>query len=301
VGLALWALLVVVVSAGEAPKPEAEKKDAAANAEAPKPPGEWQARISSKILEWSGQTDLDYGFALAYHRDPSHPSSVVGPWEDGRGIADPAAFLNFPSQSTMDLGLRIFLDQMDAKNGALEMVVEALEQYGDVQMLAEPEVTLKKGASKAMISTESRIPYATEQIVGVGLAMVTLFQDTGVVLNVMFNDVVELDDRYAHLGVTASVTSLAGFVAVEVDSKGNPSQVPQVNTRRIENNVLVRDKTTLITGILKEDAELSNARRPPIIGDIPIIKELWPNRSSSVRTHEILFLLHVDLIPPGAL
>lgn len=263
--------------------------------------GEWQVRISSKVIEWMDQTDLDYGFSIAYRRSPNHPGSIVGPFADGRGFpTDPAAYATFPSQSNLDLGLRIFLDQMNAKNGSLETIIEALEQQGSVKMLAEPTLVLKRASGNATVRTGSRIPYAAGQVAGIGVAEVTLFQDTGVALKVSFLDVVKLDDSYALIKIVSDVTSLAGYVAVSVDAQGTPRRVPQVTTRMIENTVLIRDKTTLIAGILKEDVKGSNSQGPPILGDIPLIKHLFRNRSQTTRTHEILFLMNVDLIPPGS-
>ena len=309
---AALAVAVRPVRAGEAP-PAPPAPAPATTATAPTAAttgGEWQARLTAKVLEWTGQTNLDYGFSIAYSRDPNHPNSIVGPFEDGRSpLADPAAFATFPSQSHLDIGLRIFLDQISARNGAIETVVEALEQQGEVKMLAEPTLVLKKGAdgpikdadpAQAVVRTGSRLPYAAEQIAGVGVVEVTQFQETGVVLQVWFMDVVELDDLYAKMKVKASVTSLAGYVSVSVDPKGNPRQVPQTNSRFIENTVLIRNHTTLIAGILKEDSEAVNAQGPPILGDIPLIKHLFRNRSTVVRTHEILFLINVDLLAPGS-
>ncbi len=262
--------------------------------------GEWQARLSSKVLEWQGETDLDFGFSIAYFRDPDGGRRVGGPFNDGRGLpTDPAAWMTLPSQSNLDLGLRIFLDSMNADNGSLQAVVEALEQQGTVKMLAEPSLVLKKGAGEAIVRTGSRIPYAAGQIAGAGVAEVTVFQDTGVALRVSFLDVAKLDDSYALMRVVADVTSLAGFVAVSVDDKGVPRRVPQVNTRSIENTVLVRNQTTLIAGVIKEDSDSRSHQGPPILAEIPILKHLFRNWSSVTKTHEILFLIHVDLIPPG--
>jgi type II secretory pathway component GspD/PulD (secretin) len=316
-----WAIVAVFAGlqafawAGEAPEKESGKQDEKADKAVAekKEEGVWQARVSAKILEWSGKTDLDYGFSIAYFRDPAHPNSIVGPFNDGRGRSgDPDAFATFPSQSSLDLGLRIFLDQMNANNGTIEAVIEALEQRGDVEMLAEPTLVLRKAesptplpsakiekgdAAVSTVRTGSRIPYSHEQVAGFGgVAEVTLFQDTGVVLSVAFLDIAELDDLYAKMQIIADVTSLAGYVTV---TPKHP--VPQVNSRHIENIVLIRDRTTLIAGILKEDAKVSNAQGPPILGDIPILKHLVRNRSQSNMTHEILFLMNVVLIPPGAI
>jgi type II secretory pathway component GspD/PulD (secretin) len=257
-------------------------------------------RLSAKVLEWSGQTNLDYGFSIAYNRSADYPNNVVGQYVDGRDpLNNPAGYASFPSQSPWDMGLRVFLDRMDVHNGSVESVIEALEQRGDVEMLAEPTIMLKKGSAPATVRTGTRLPYAAEQVAGVGVVEVTLFQDTGVVLTVNFTDVVELDDKYARMKVTADVTSLAGYVSVAVDANGRPRQAPQTSSRHIESTILVRDKTTLIAGILKEDAKASTEQGPPILGDIPLLKRLFRNRSSVAKTHEILFLINVELVPPG--
>lgn len=299
--------LGIPVSAGEAPKAAPAKKDAPKTPPKPETAGEWQARLAAKVLEWTDQTDLDYGFSIGYFRDPSHPNSIVGPLEDGRAVVEnPDAFLTLPSQSQLDLGLRIFLDQMNARNGSLEAVIEALEQQGKVRMLAEPFLTLKKGGGESVAEATQRIPYGSQQpVTTVGFAEVTLFQDTGVVLKVTLTDVLGqkegLTDNYAKLKVLASFTSLAGYVTVAVDKNGKPtSRAPQTNMRSISNTVLVRDNTTLIAGVIKEDSDVMHQQGPPVLGRIPYIRELFRNRSQRVNTREILFLMHVSLIAPGA-
>lgn len=246
----------------------------------PVPP---QVRVEVKALEWTTARSLDYGFTVLYTRDA------------GSGAIIDAGDLTLPSQAALDLGLRAFLDGISISQGDFQVIIEALEQVGNVKVISEPTIVCRveklseKVPYTAEVKTGSKVPYEAAQTVGVTLAEVTRFRDVGVNLRVGVERII--DNEYVQMNIYTSVTNLAGYISVGKNSEGDPMSVPEIYTRTIQNTVIVKDQNILISGVLKTSSDMLKQRGVPWISNIPLIGFFFKNKSEEEKSHELLFLI----------
>ena len=242
-----------------------------------------QVRVEVKALEWTTARSLDYGFTVLYTRD------------SGSGAIIDAGDLTLPSQAALDLGLRAFLDGISISQGDFQVIIEALEQVGNVKVISEPTIVCRveklteKDKYTAEVKTGSKVPYEAAQTVGVSLAEVTRFRDVGVNLRIGVERII--DNEYVQMNVYNSVTNLAGYISVGKNSDGDPMSVPEIYTRTIQNTVIVKDDTILISGVLKTSSDMLKQRGIPWISNIPIIGFFLRDKSEGEKSHELLFLI----------
>lgn len=267
-----------------------------------------QVQITSRILEWSHDSTLDWGFTVFYEKSPTSPQELTN------------AYAVFPKQTTIDQGLTVLLDRIRSNSGQWNGVVEALEELGDVEVLSEPkivvvcvedynakmapskEITMQKQLDKrkeplfpfARVSTSSKIPYETVQPAGNVLAQVTRFKDTSVQLTVGVEKIVR--DEYVKMFLDTGVTDLSGYVSVALNEQGDPLPVPQTYTREIRNTVIVRDRTIFLAGILKSTTTFRREQGVPFLSRIPILGYLFKNYQEKKSDRELLFMLRPEIV-----
>jgi len=286
-------LFVPVAYAKKAPRkqaPEEAPTTDTLSSIVPRPPRtSSQVRVHVKVLEWTTDLSREYGFRVLYSPD-SDTGSIVGDTD-----------MTFPMSGGSDVGMRVFLDRLMTGSGSFNAVIECLEQYGDVEVLSEPNIICPVEASpdekhpyQAKITTGSRIPYEKARTVGDTLAQVTDFRDVGVTLSVGVRKIVE--NQYVQLVVQVNVTNLAGYISVGTNKDGQPLLVPEVSSRQISNILLAENEKTLITGLLVSESKTASEKGVPIMARLPWIGPLFGSRKKSHKRQELVFLIRPEII-----
>ena len=242
-----------------------------------------QVRIQARILEWSLDNSSEYGFSAYFAKNLENGAIVE------------KSDLTLPMESNLEMGGRLFFDKLLNKYGNLEIALEALEQQGKVRVLCEPNITISKdAATPAKIQTGSKVPYEATQIVNDSIATITKFREIGITLEVKVLDI--LYERYVKLSMEANVSGLTGFVSVALDQYGNPLQVPELSTRTIKNTLILPDKETFVTGILKTQSTLTTNQGVPFFINLPVIKHLFKNYYRRSSDTELIFIITPEIL-----
>ena len=67
--------------------------------------------------------------------------------------------------------------------------------------------------------------------------------------------------------------------------------VPAVDTKNVSTEVLVENGGTVVLGGIFEEEELSNVTQIPLLGDIPIVGNLFKNRENRTDQRELLVFI----------
>lgn len=285
----------------EGKKPDAKKPDAKKAAPAKKAIP-LQARVEVKILEWTTDNALDYGFSMFYKKDAGSNSNLS------------TADMTFPSNAAIDSGVKVFLDNISIANGHLEVVIEALEQVGTVKVVSEPTVICQvvpgsaPGKGPATVTTGAKVPFESTKVVGVALAEVTEFRDVGLTLNLgvteVFNDRKEGEPEdgdyteYLKINISTQVTNLSTYTSVGKNRQGEPVLVPNIDMRRMANTVIIKDGQSMIVGVLKTTSTAVKNQGVPILSRIPFLGALFKNHSDETTSSELLFIVTPKLLEP---
>ncbi len=158
--------------------------------------------------------------------------------------------------------------------------LNALKSDSKFQVLATPKIFTSNGV-QAEINISQSVPYITNSITDVNgnISYQYAFQDVGIVLT-----------------VTPRITS-NGYVSMDVVQTANDLQgytsfnAPIVNQRSATTTVSVKDNNTVILGgIIRKDLT-TDLRKIPLLGDIPVLGQLFrSNIKTNVKTELLVFL-----------
>ncbi|MFM9873607.1 MAG: secretin N-terminal domain-containing protein [Fimbriimonadaceae bacterium] len=226
-----------------------------------------QVMIETLIVEATLDKSLKLGVEWNYNQNPAFgnqgTSGNVGT-NFGQQTASPAL-----------QGLRYTLT-----GGNFSAFINALASDDKFQVLSTPRIFTSNNV-EAEINISQSVPYilSTREDANGNLTFNYAFQDVGIVLNVIpritANGTVTLD-------VTQTANDLQGFTDFNA---------PIVNQRQAFTTVSVADGSTVVLGGMMRNTVTSKVRKLPILGDIPLLGELFKTRDKQdVKTELLVFL-----------
>jgi len=259
-----------------------------------------QVRVEVRVLEWKLDNSMDFDFAVLFTPFPENAGNVIDSID-----------LTLPPTPSLSSAARLFLTGLDTGNGSFDAVIETLETAGDIEVLTQSAVIVPVVAKDATAATaaydgqvisSSRIPYETvKAFAGSQLASTTEYQNTGVTFQCNAMDI--RYEEFVVLAINASVKNLTDFISVGVkfdpETEDNaPLLVPVTNTRTIANQVLVRDNSILIAGLLKSSKDIERRKGIPWISELPILKWFLSNVKIDSEVTELVFLVRTEILDP---
>lgn len=182
---------------------------------------------------------------------------------------------NFGTQATNGQGFRYTL-----AGGDLSAFINALKSDTKFQVLSTPRIFTSNNVN-AEINISQRVPFVTSQRTDANgnITFNYSFEDVGIVLN-----------------VTPRITA-GGYVTMEVLQTANDLQgftdfnAPIVNQRQADTTVAVKDGETIILGGIIRSTVNSTVKKIPLLGDIPILGNLFRSTDKSKSKTELLVFL----------
>jgi pilus assembly protein CpaC len=214
----------------------------------------------------------------------------------GRTTTQQFAAPNFDkNQPSMALGdtlvfsdyLNLFL--FDAKN-KIGAVMRALQGKGVFQSLAEPNLIASNGKEASFLAG-GEFPYPIPQG---NLGSVTImFKEYGVRLN--FTPTV-LGGDLINLKIKPEVSSLDFNNAIILEG----FRIPALVTRRAETEVELQDGQTFAIAGLMNNTALSQMRKVPGLGDIPVLGMLFKSRAYQKDQTELVVMVTPQIVRRGS-
>ena len=176
---------------------------------------------------------------------------------------------------------------MIATPGNSTIAIDALSQVTTVKVLSSPSVVVQDN-SAAVLTVGDEVPVITRSAVSVDDATAPVvnnveYRDTGVILEVKprinTNQTVSLD-------VAQEVSRVAPSTSTQVDPL-----TPTFTQRKITSRVNVTSGQTVVLGGLIQESETRGREKIPVLGDIPVVGELFGSTDLSAgRTELIVFI-----------
>ncbi len=168
------------------------------------------------------------------------------------------------------------------------------ETKGQTKTIASPRVTAMNN-KPAQIESGSQIPVTTVQS-----NAASGNSTTGVVYTTTFVNVP------LRLSVTPQISD-AGTVMLHVVAENNVvnpalsaglGATPGIDTQRMSTDVLVPDGGTTVVGGVLSDLEVDSRSKTPGLGNVPILRYLFKNKTVQRNTSEILFFITPRIYRP---
>lgn len=164
--------------------------------------------------------------------------------------------------------------------GKLTAFMNALQTDQKFRVLSTPRIFTSNN-SEAVINISQRVPYvlSSREDINGNLTFTYAFQDVGIVLT-----------------VTPRITA-NGYVTMVIDQTANDLQgftsfnAPIINQRQANTVVSVRDSETIILGGIIRNTVSSTVKKVPLLGDIPVLGNLFRSTDKQdVKTELLVFL-----------
>jgi type IV pilus assembly protein PilQ len=166
----------------------------------------------------------------------------------------------------------------------LDLELSAAQTEGRTEVISSPRV-ITANQKEADIKQGQEIGYVTFQSgVGGGAGTPTVnFKD--VVLELKVTPTITADDRVV-LNLNVKKDSVAGYVA----SPGGGS-TPLIDKREVSTQVLVDNGQTVVLGGVYEVSKSDIIRKVPVLGDLPVLGNLFKNNSRNDTKAELLIFV----------
>lgn len=242
-----------------------------------------QVYVEAVVLELSAnkfkELGTELGAAFGYNT-PQNDALILGGFNNSIDIAGLGAI------ASVD-GLSI---------GAINIVaaLRALKSSSDVNILSTPQI-LTTDRQKAEIVVAQNVPFPGAQATSVGGNIQTTIErkDVGIILRLTPH---VLDDDRVQLDVYQEISSVVGSV---VTSQGE-NLGPTTNKRSASTTVIARSGQTIVIGGLIRDNIISEQRKIPLLGDIPLIGWLFRFESETVEKTNLMIFLTPYIIKDDA-
>jgi type II secretory pathway component GspD/PulD (secretin) len=139
----------------------------------------------------------------------------------------------------------------------------------------------------------SEIPYTEQSSTSSGGSMTsTQFKDVGVELKVTPH--VTRDGMIRlHIIPEFSVVSELGSI---IPNSGGLRGVPTIDKREVNTKALVKDGQTVVLGGLRKRTVSQDISKIPLLGDVPILGNLFSSVTEEVKTNELIVFLTPRII-----
>jgi type II secretory pathway component GspD/PulD (secretin) len=236
-----------------------------------------QVSIEVKMVETSLDKNSDLGLE----------------WPDGIGAsfadAEPAST---SSTSTTDEASKAMVFPVKGRPRYGRLSVEQVDWFlnylttqTNSKLLSSPKVTtLDNQAAKITVATTIPLQTLNRFSEGAAVQDIVSFQDKefGIILDVTprIND-----DSTVTLRVTPTVEDIISFT-------GPPdNQRPITSKRSVETQIRMKDGETMVIGGLIKDNEIKTVRKVWLLGDIPLLGNLFRSKSSQKNQTDLLIMI----------
>ncbi|WP_229668758.1 type II and III secretion system protein family protein [Edaphobacter acidisoli] len=191
--------------------------------------------------------------------------------------------------ATVSQALNLFFFRPDLNLGA---TIQALENKGVVQVLAQPNVLTENGKQGSFLAG-GEYPYPIVQGIagGVGGAVTIEFKEYGVRLN--FIPTI-MPDGNIRLQVAPEVSSLDFTNAVTISG----FTIPAITVRRVNTEVELAPGQSFAIGGLLDNRETSTFEKMPFIGDIPVLGKFFQSVSKNRTNTELIVFITPEIVDP---
>ena len=239
-----------------------------------------QVQLSVRVAEVSRQKLKEFGSSYASVNSTSVFAQGGGPAtmkeHDGGGILSEFA----------GSALNLFLFNSGLNTAAY---IRAMKTNGALRALAEPNLIAMNGQTASFLAGgEFPVPVVQG---GQNNTVSVVFKEYGVRLN--FKPTI-IDEDHIRLELEPEVSTIdfangvrfSGFV------------IPALRTRRARTGVELRDGQSFALAGLLDNNESRSLSKIPVLGDIPILGNLFKSASFQKQETELMFIITAELVKP---
>lgn len=163
----------------------------------------------------------------------------------------------------------------------LDLELSANQTEGRTEVLSSPRVVTANN-TEAVIKQGQEIGYTT--VTGIGASATPTVQFKEALLELKVTPTITADDR-VYLNLSVKKDALAGYYTSSI---GN---TPIIDKREVNSGVLVDNGQTVVLGGVYEVSKTDTANKVPMLGDIPLLGNLFRKKGRNDTKAELLIFV----------
>ena len=236
-----------------------------------------QVQLQIRVAEVSRSKLRDLGASFAYQGAPNSGGFISGGGPGSVGEVAQGVIKNTFS------AMNIFL-----MGGNTFQMIRAMQTNGALRSLAEPNLIAMDGQTASFLAGgEFPIPI----VQGNNGAVTIQFKEYGVRLN--FKPTI-IDEDHIRLELEPEVSTLDFANGVRFEG----FVIPALRSRRARTGVELRDGQSFALAGLLDNSESRSLSKVPVLGDVPIIGNLFKSTQFQKQETELVFIVTADLVKP---
>jgi len=177
---------------------------------------------------------------------------------------------------------------------SLSETVNALNTITDVNVISAPSLTVMDNKT-AVLQIGDEVPISTGSAVstlttGAPVVNSISYKDTGIILGMTPR--INASGRIL-LDLEQEVSTVAATTSSGIDS-------PTIHKRRIRTSVVVNNGEALALGGLIQDSKTVSRNQTPILGDIPLIGNVFRQKDNQIGKTELIIIIVPHLMRNGS-
>ncbi len=259
-----------------------------------------QVYIESMIVEVSGNDAADFGLQwqglLGQSGDKYGVAIGTNSSVGGPSILNLSQSLAGSGTTLPGAGLNIALLRNYGGTYALAAIARALQTNANTNIVSTPNlITLDNEEAKIVVG--ENVPFITGQFTNTGTATTSPFQtierkDVGITLRIK---------PQIGEGGTVRMTLYQEQSAVKTTTAaGTDNAGPSTTKRSIESTVVVDDGAILVLGGLISDEYTDTKSKVPLLGDLPLVGQLFRSESREKRRSNLMVFLRPTILRDAA-
>lgn len=241
-----------------------------------------QVQLQIRVAEVSKNKLRDLGSSYFYQGSPG-----AGGFVSGGGPASPGDVVGGLISGTFTPVTNLIL-----LGGNSASLIRAMQTNGALRALAEPNLIAMDGQVASFLAGgEFPIP-VVQNAGGGGNSSITIqFKEYGVRLN--FKPTI-IDEDHIKLELEPEVSTIDFANGVRFQG----FVVPALRTRRARTGVELKDGQSFALAGLLDNSESRSLSKVPVLGDIPILGNLFKSTQFQKQETELVFIVTADLVKP---
>ena len=179
------------------------------------------------------------------------------------------------------------------QNQNTSVVVDALQEMGEVQVISKPRIRTMNNQT-ALIKVGTEMPFFSKSVT-------VLPTNGGAGNNALDAEQVQTVTVGTILAITPQVSTddwvtldispvLTGLLEVKSSRTGDTT-APVLDIKQASTLIRVRDGSTIVMGGLIQTSQANTRRKVPVAGDIPLLGNLFKGRFDAAQKRELVMLI----------
>ena len=217
--------------------------------------------------------------------------------------------LNVPSPSNPgNPAVTIGYADPNSGAGSLRSTIKLLEEFGDVRVMSSPKITALNNQLAILKVVDNRVYFTVDvqQTTDEGTVNTTFETEVNTVPVGLVMTVTPYIGRGEEvlLNVRPTVSRILGFrndPNPELAQVGVENEIPEIQVREMESLLRVNSGQVAVIGGLMQDAVDNTRRAVPLLGNLPLLGDLFAYRDEEVEKTELIIFLRPRVVDEASL